>query len=148
MLLAHEPPAHPEQPANTPAPPGEEAYVPPTLQGVMFAIEPARSAVADFCVLWQTGALLSTNKEMRDGRGELARAGWRVPATGIILRGAPISSPWVLSGCGARRRVRVGMPRGVCECRRREFRLEQPVSNPERYSQSFAAGAKPRGVSD
>ena len=37
---------------------------------------------------------------------------------------------------------------GRVQCRRREFRLEQPVSNPERYSQSFAAGAKPRGVSD
>ena len=67
--MDHVPPATPEQPTDAPATPGEEAYEPPTLVGVLLAIALVRSAVADFCVLWQTGALLSTCKEMRDARG-------------------------------------------------------------------------------
>ena len=70
LVMAHAAPAHPEQPADAPAPPGEEAHVPPTLVGVLLAVALVRSAVADFCVLWQAGALLSTSKEMRDARGE------------------------------------------------------------------------------
>ena len=38
--------------------PGREARK--TLQDVLLTIAPARSAIADFCVLWQAGALLST----------------------------------------------------------------------------------------
>ena len=111
-MSAHEPPAHPEQPEGAPAPPGEEAHVPPTLQGVMLAIEPARSAVADFCVLWQTGALLSTNKEMCDARGEFLntrttlkgrRGAHRISAAG--LRAYAVWCPQLsrvdLAGCEA-----------------------------------------------
>ena len=67
--MDHVPPAAPEQPADAPAPPGEQAYEPPTLTSVLLAIALVRSVVADYCVLWQTGALLSTCKEMRNARG-------------------------------------------------------------------------------
>ena len=108
--MIHAPPAHPEQPAHAPPPPGEEARVPPTLQGVMLAIAPARSAVADFCVLWQTGALLSTSKEMRDGRGEFLntrttlkgrRGARRISAAGLraYAGGCPQLSRVNLAGC-------------------------------------------------
>ena len=72
--MEHEPPALPEQPAREPAaappPPGERAQALQTLQRVILTIAPARSAIADFCVLWQTGALLSTSKEMLGARGD------------------------------------------------------------------------------
>ena len=73
-MSTHEPPAHPEQPTGAPPPPGEAAYVPPTLVDIMLCIEPLRDAVLEYCVPWQTGALLSTTKEMRDARGEFLRA--------------------------------------------------------------------------
>ena len=42
-----------------------------TLQDVLLTIAPARSAIADFCVLWQAGALLSTSREMLGVRAAL-----------------------------------------------------------------------------
>ena len=50
--------------------PAANAQERPTLQSVLLTIAPARSAIADFCVLWQTGALLSTSTEMLGARGE------------------------------------------------------------------------------
>ena len=49
--------------------PGEGARK--TLQDVLLTIAPARSAIADFCVLWQAGALLSTSREMLGVRAAL-----------------------------------------------------------------------------
>ena len=71
--MEHEPPALPEQPrgpAAAPPPPGEKAQALQTLQSVMLTIAPARSVIADFCVLWQAGALLSTSKETLGARGD------------------------------------------------------------------------------
>ena len=62
--MEHEPPALPEQraeqpaqeraqePAAAPPPSGEKARALQTLQSVILTIAPARSAIADFCVLW------------------------------------------------------------------------------------------------
>ena len=107
MLLAHDPLAHPEQSANTPAPPGEEARVPPTLQGVMLAVAPARSALADFCVLWQTGALLSTSREMRDGRGEFLST--RTTLKGRRGARGISAAEWAADDYGSRRDGRIGV---------------------------------------
>ena len=41
-----------------------------TLPSVVLTIAPARSAIADFCVLWQMGALMSTSKEMLGTRSD------------------------------------------------------------------------------
>ena len=68
--MEHQPPI-PEQPQPAaPPPPGEKAQALQTLQSVMLTIAPARSVIADFCVLWQAGALLSTSKEMLGARGD------------------------------------------------------------------------------
>ena len=108
--MAHEPPVHPGHPNGAPAAPGEEAYVPPTMQGVMFAVALARSTLADFCVLWQTGALFSTSTEMFGGRGEFLstrttlkgkRGAHRISAAGLraYADGCPQLSFVDLTGC-------------------------------------------------
>ena len=112
-MSTHEPAAaHPEQPTDAPAPPGGAAHMLPTLQDVMLAVAPARSALAGFCVLWQTGALLSTSKEMFGARGEFLntrttlkgrRGKHRISAAGLraYTEGCPQLSRVDFTGCGA-----------------------------------------------
>ena len=97
-----------EQTAHPRSGPGREARK--TLQDVLLTIAPARSAIADFCVLWQAGALLSTSREMlrvraalldtrtklkgRRGAHRISRAGLR-----MYTEGCPKLFSVDLSGC-------------------------------------------------
>ena len=99
-----------EQTAPTPCPThlGREARK--TLQDVLLTIAPARSAIADFCVLWQAGALLSTSREMLGVRTALLatrtmlkgrRGAHRISRTGLRMytEGCPGLISVDLSGC-------------------------------------------------
>ena len=81
-----------------------------TLQSVMLTIAPARSVIADFCVLWQAGALLSTSKEMLGARGDFLntrttlkgkRGAHQISRVGLraYAEGCPQLSSVDLSGC-------------------------------------------------
>ena len=109
--MEHQPPAIPEQPQPAaPPPPGEMAHALQTLQSVMRTIAPARSMIADSCVLWQTGALLSTSREMLGARGDFLntrttlkgkRGRRRISRAGLraYAEGCPQLSSVDLSGC-------------------------------------------------
>ena len=88
--------------------PGREARK--TLQDVLLTIAPARSAIADFCVLWQAGALLSTSREMLGVRAALLdtrtmlkgrRGAHRISRVGLRMytEGCPRLFSVDLSGC-------------------------------------------------
>ena len=81
-----------------------------TLQDVLLTIAPARSAIADFCVLWQAGALLSTSREMLGVRAALLdtrtmlkgrRGAHRISRVGLRMytEGCPGLISVDLSGC-------------------------------------------------
>ena len=94
---------------KAPSHPGREARK--TLQDVLLTIAPARSAIADFCVLWQAGALLSTSREMLGVRAALLdtrtmlkgrRGAHRISRVGLRMytEGCPGLFSVDLSGCG------------------------------------------------
>ena len=93
---------------TAPTHPGREARN--TLQDVLLTIAPARSAIADFCVLWQAGALLSTSREMLGVRAALLdtrtmlkgrRGAHRISRAGLRMytEGCPGLFSVDLSGC-------------------------------------------------
>ena len=93
---------------TAPTHPGEGARK--TLQDVLLTIAPARSAIADFCVLWQAGALLSTSREMLGVRAALLdtrtmlkgrRGAHRISRVGLRMytEGCPRLISVDLSGC-------------------------------------------------